>query len=79
MPYGLIDHVQELGGDLGPILKTILTVWQGRVPEGVKPLHLAHREQYGVDLFDPKRRPRPEDAAALTPSALLQARYEIVP
>ena len=79
MPYGTIDHVLTLGDDLGPVLKTVQTVWQGRVPEGMKPLHLAHRDQYGVDLFDPKRRPRPDDIAELTPSALLQARYEIVP
>lgn len=80
MPYGTIDHVLPLDFDhFGPIERTIQTVWQGRVPEGLKPLHLSHRDTYEVDLFDAKRRPRPDDMAQLTPSALLQARYEIVP
>ncbi|MEM9764503.1 MAG: tetratricopeptide repeat protein, partial [Pseudomonadota bacterium] len=79
MPYGAIDHVLTLGDDFGPVLKTIETVWQGRVPQGMKPLHVAHRDQYGANLFDPKRGKRPDDIAELTPSALLQARYEIVP
>jgi hypothetical protein len=78
--YAAVDHILALDFDhLGPILTTLETVWQGRVPEGIKPLYLAHQEQYDVDLFDPKRWPRPRDVAELTPSALLQARYEIVP
>ena len=78
--YAAVDHILPLDFDnLAPVLRTVETVWQGRVPAGLKPLHLSHRDLYGVDLFDPKRRPRPDDIAELTPSALLQARYEIVP
>ena len=64
--------------DLSPVIRTVETVWQGRVPAGVTPFHVTHKERYG-DLFDAKRRTRPSDIAELTPSALLQARYEIVP
>lgn len=77
--YAAVDHILPLDFDhFGPILKTLETVWQGRVPQGLKPLHLSHRDLYGVDLFDPKRRALPEDAAQVTPSVLLQASFEVV-
>ncbi|MEM9764801.1 MAG: toll/interleukin-1 receptor domain-containing protein, partial [Pseudomonadota bacterium] len=77
--YRNIDHLLPLDfNHLAPILKTVETVWAGRVPEGMKPLWLSHRDLHGVDLFDPKQTPlpRPENP---NPTDILQARHEVVP
>ncbi|MFG6158067.1 hypothetical protein ACGTNG_04620 [Halomonas sp. 1390] len=79
-PFNRVDHTLTLDpDDLAPVLKSVHTFWRGKVPAGVKPRHLSYREQYGVDLFSPKRARMPEDPCDLSPSALLQACYAIVP
>lgn len=78
-PFNRIDHVHLLDDDLDPILRSIETVWRGIVPTGVQPRHATYRGQYGVALFSQKLEPPPTDLADLAPSALLQARYAIVP
>lgn len=78
-PYNAVDHIHTLDlVDLGPILKSVDTVWRGAVPTDVKPRHLSYRDRYGVELFAAKGLPRPTDVHELSPSALLQARYGFV-
>lgn len=77
--YAAVDHIQTLDlEDINPVIRTLRTVWEGRVPEGSKPAHSFYREVYGEDLFDSRRQPIPEDSAVLTPSLLLQAPYTVV-
>ena len=79
-PYNLRDHILALDFDhFAPILRSIDTVWRGAVPIGIKPRWYSHRDRFGVNLFDAKQTPRPDDIRELLPSQLLQARYEIVP
>ncbi|MCA3586357.1 MAG: toll/interleukin-1 receptor domain-containing protein, partial [Methylocystis sp.] len=76
--YAAVDHIQTLDlADLKPVLRTLQTVWQGKVPPGARPMHETYRDLYGEDLFDPRRRDLPEDPAMVTPSVLLQAPYEV--
>jgi tetratricopeptide (TPR) repeat protein len=76
--YAAVDHIQTLDlADLKPVLRTLQTVWQGKVPPGARPMHETYRDLYGEDLFDPRRRDLPEDPATVTPSVLLQAPYEV--
>ena len=78
-PFNRIDHLHLLDDDLSPVLRSIDTVWRGAVPVGIRPRHATYRDQYHVDLFSPRQEPLPEDLANLSPSVLLQARFEIVP
>ncbi|RJL07287.1 toll/interleukin-1 receptor domain-containing protein [Paracoccus aestuarii] len=63
--------------DMGPILKTMRTVWEGRVPQGQTPAYSTYAEDFGENLFDPRHRALPQDIAMVTPSVLLQAPFEV--
>lgn len=85
LPYSLVrspfdaHHIDVLDLDEPHrMLRSIRGAWEGRPGSRAKPLHESYRENYGIDLFEPKRTPLSRAAEDLGPSDLLQARHEAV-
>jgi TIR domain len=73
-----VYHIDE-AENTDRILATIAKVMAGTpIPTRV-PLHEIYFRQHGHRLIDPKRRPLPRDPREISPTDLLQAKYEIVP
>src|SRR5262249_26083969 len=71
-------HFNDLD-DIDGILRSIAAVWCGRPIRTTVPLHEVYFRQHGHRLIDPKQRPLSRDPREISPTDLLQARYEIVP
>jgi hypothetical protein len=71
-------HFQRLE-DTERILRTIEAAWRGNLPRTIVPLHEIYFRHFGRRLIDPKRRPLPRDPKEISPTDLLQAKYEVVP
>jgi tetratricopeptide (TPR) repeat protein len=73
-----IYHIDEAADEAG-ILATVAKVITGTpIPTRV-PLHELYWRQYGVRLIDEKQRKLECDPREISPSELLQAKYEVVP
>ncbi len=75
-PFNL-HQVEEIGAT-GRILRAIDSVMAGRPLPTVIPLHELYERQYRQRLVDPKQSALPDDVFDISPSQLLQARYEQV-
>jgi tetratricopeptide (TPR) repeat protein len=71
-------HVNDLD-DIDGILQSIATVWRGTPIRTTVPLYEIYFRQHGHHVIDAKRRPLPRDPREISPTDLLQAKYEIVP
>jgi len=71
-------HVKELD-DADGILRSIATVWQGTLIRTELPLHEIYFRQHGHRIIDPKRRSLGRGVAEISPTELLQAKYQVVP
>jgi hypothetical protein len=73
-----IHHIDD-AEDHPRILATIAKVMAGTpIPTRV-PLREIFFRQHGVPLIDPKQRQLPRDALEISPTDLLQAKYQVVP
>ena len=73
-----IYHIDEAEDD-DRILATIAKVNAGTpIPTRV-PLHEIYYRQHNHRIIDPKRRPLARDPREMSPTELLQARFEVVP
>ncbi|MFM9941237.1 MAG: tetratricopeptide repeat protein [Hyphomicrobiaceae bacterium] len=73
-----IYHIDD-AEDRDRVLATIAKVMGGTpIPTRV-PLHELYFRQHGHRIIDPKRRPLAHDPGDMSPTELLQAKYEVVP
>ena len=70
-------HVNRLD-DLPGILRSIDAVWTGRPVRTAVPLHEIYQRQHGRALIDPKQQGLARDPREVSPTDLLQAKYELV-
>lgn len=75
-PFNL-HQVEEIGAD-ERILRAVASVMAGRPLPTVVPLHELYWQQHRQRLVDPKQSALPDDVFDISPSQLLQARYEQV-
>ena len=54
-------------------------MWSGRAIRTSVPLHELYYRQHGYRLIDPRQRALPRDPREISPTDLLQAKYEILP
>jgi hypothetical protein len=73
-----VYHIDE-AENTDRILATIAKVMAGTPIQTRVPLHEIYFRQHGHRLIDPKGRPLPRDPREISPTDLLQAKYEIVP
>ena len=61
------------------ILRSIDTVWRGKVGTRTIPLHEIYFDQHGHRLLTHKQSQLPEDKSIIGPTRLVQAKYGVVP
>jgi tetratricopeptide (TPR) repeat protein len=71
-------HVNGLE-DTDGILRSIAAVWRGELTRTLVPEHEIYFRQHGYRLLDPKQRPLPRLPREISPTDLLQPKFEVVP
>lgn len=73
-----IHHIDDLDDNQG-VLATIASVMQGAPLKTRVPLHEIFFRQHGHRVLETKQRPSAEPTRVISPTELLQAKFEIVP